>query len=267
MSAFPRTLACLALCCCQSLVAAENAFVIDKLLVGVHEGKDLDSAIIKVLPTGTQLEILKREGELAYVADPEQTKGWVDAAYLTAERPAALRALELEKEKLALVARIKVLETQPATARPGQENSQANGQANANPNDDSNGKVDALTSENTELKGKLSDERLRSGKLQTEVAGLRTEVKNSSAPPDARVMELEHARDDLQAELAAVREQLGEFEARASLNDSAALLPLVLRDYATWILIALAIVIAIAFAGGAYTIDFLGRRRHGGFRI
>lgn len=263
MSAYLRTLAFLALYCCQPLVAAENAFVIDKLLVGVHEGKDLDSAIIKVLPTGTQLEILKREGELAYVADPEQTKGWVDAAYLTAERPAALRALELEKEKTALEQRIKQLEAQPG-APAAAAGAAAGASAAAG---DANGQVDALTRENTELKGKLSDERLRSGELQTEVAGLRAEVKNSSAPPDARVLELEHARDDLQAELAAVREQLGEFEARTNLNDSAALLPLVVRDYSTWILLALAVIIALAFAGGAYAIDFLSRRRHGGFRI
>lgn len=265
MSAYARTLALLALlapCFSLPLAAAENAFVIDKLLVGVHEGKDLDSAIIKVLPTGTQLEILKREGELAYVVDPEKVKGWVDAAYLTAERPAALRALELETEKTTLEERVKELETRLANAAAVPS---APGGSEPAPTGDA--QVDALTRENTELKGKLSDERLRSGKLQTEVASLRSEVKNSSAPPDARVLELEHARDDLQAELAAVRDQLAEFEARANLNDSAALLPLVLRDYALWLAIALGVVIVLAFAGGAYTIDFLGRRRHGGFRI
>lgn len=249
------TVLLLALSAVHSFALAESVFVIDKLLVGVHEEKDLDSAIIKVLPTGTQLEVLKREGELAYVVDPEQVKGWVDAAYLTEERPAAARVHELETEKAALEQRVKQLEAQPATAP-----SPAGGT-------DGNAPVDVLTRENTELKGKLSDERLRSGKLQTEVATLRATVKNSSAPPDARVLELEHARDDLQAALSAAEDRVAEFEARESLNDTAALVPLVAREYSVWILLGLLLVAGGAFAGGAYTVDFMARRRHGGFRI
>jgi len=69
--------------------AAENAYVIDKLLVGVHQDQNLTSAIIKVLPTGTKLEVLKREGELALVKDAQGASGWVDSAYLMEAAPAS----------------------------------------------------------------------------------------------------------------------------------------------------------------------------------
>ena len=58
---------------------AETAYIIDKLLVGLHEDKALNSAIIKLLPTGTRLFIIKREGNLAQVKTPGGTTGWVDA--------------------------------------------------------------------------------------------------------------------------------------------------------------------------------------------
>ena len=234
---------------------AEPVYVIDKLLVGVHEDKDLDSAIIKVLPTGTKLEVLARDGELAQVVDPDQVKGWVDAAYLTDELPAELRLTALVAEKAALEARVKALEQTPGAA------------AAPMPTVSDNAQVDALTKENTALKGKLSDERLRLGQSQSEVAALRAEVSNAAAPPDARLLELERARDALNRELGAARDRLAEYEARSSLADTAALVPLVLRDYLTWILLALALIAALAFAGGMYVVDLMNRRRHGGFRV
>jgi hypothetical protein len=202
--------------------------------------------------------VLERDGELAYVVDPEQVKGWVDAAYLTEQPPAELRIPELEREKAALEARVARLEQGDAGAAAGAEPAPAPA-----PND----QVEALTRENTDLKGKLSDERLRSGKLQSEVATLRAEIKDATAPPDARVMDLERMRDELERELASTRERLTEFEARASLSDSAALLPLVIRDYLAWILALLGVVGLIAFGGGMYLVDLLNRRRHGGFRV
>ena len=63
--------------------AAETAYVIDKLLVGVHRERDLNSSIIKVLPTGTALEVLERREQLARVKDAEGTEGW-DADRLAA---------------------------------------------------------------------------------------------------------------------------------------------------------------------------------------
>ena len=52
-----------------ALNAAETAFVVDKLLVGVHLEEDLNSAIVKVLPTGSKLEVLARKGETARIKD------------------------------------------------------------------------------------------------------------------------------------------------------------------------------------------------------
>ena len=234
---------------------AESAWVIDKLLVGIHEEKDLDSAIVKVLPTGTVLEVLERDGELARVTDPEGTEGWVDAAYLSDEKPAVLRLEALAAEKAALEQRLEAL---------------ASGDGNADavpPAGELGEQVEALTRENTELKGKLSDERLRAGELQSEVAALRAELRDSATPPDARIIELERARDELKAELEKAEDAVTELSARSSLQATSAMVPLVLREYATLIVIGLVLIVALSFVGGIFLVDFLNRRRHGGFRV
>lgn len=245
-----------------SVVAAETVYVIDKLLVGIHEQKNLDSAIVKVLPTGSVLEVLERDGDLALVRDTEQIEGWVDTAYLTDEQPAALRLAAVEQEKAAVEAEKAAVEQRLAAL----ENADA--AASAGPAD---GKLleqlEAMTRENTELKGKLSDERLRAGQLQTEVAALRSELRDQTAPPDARIVELERARERLQRELTAAQAKIKEVTARSSLQPTAAMIPLILREYAAIITLLMLVLLVAAFGAGAYVIDVINRRRHGGFRI
>lgn len=107
----PLITAVLALVSSLPSLAAENAYVIDELLVGVHQDQDLNSAIIKVLRTGTKLEVVRREGELALIKDPGGTSGWVDTAYLMEEVPAALKLKQLVDENAALTAKLKAAPT------------------------------------------------------------------------------------------------------------------------------------------------------------
>ena len=248
-----------ALSCLPTGLAAETTYVIDRLLVGVHQERDLDSAIIKVLPTGTRLEVLRREGELAYVEDPDRTRGWVDIAYLTIERPAELRIAELESEKAALETRIRTLEQQPSAV----------GTANDTVADlrAAEAQIEALTKENTDLKGKLSNERLRAGQLQTENTALQVAVKQTATPPDVRVTELERIRDELKHSLVDAREGITRLEAQSSKDDAAALLPMVLEAYATTLLVIVLAIAILAFGVGVYCMDLLIRKRHGGFRV
>ncbi|MGE0860069.1 MAG: TIGR04211 family SH3 domain-containing protein [Gammaproteobacteria bacterium] len=236
---------------------AETAYVIDRLLMGIHESQDTGSAILKVVPTGTAVEVLKREGDVAQVSEPGGTQGWVDAAYLSAEMPARQRVTELEKDKAALEARMQQLE-QAARGQGGA--APANAETAA-------AEIDLLTKENTELKGRLSEEKLRAGTLQTEVTALRTQVKTTHQPPDARLVELERSRDDLEKSLQNAERKLAEYAARAELDDTAALVPVVLREYAGTVAALLLVLAVLAFGAGVYVVDLMNRRRHGGFRV
>lgn len=97
----------------------EEAYVIDRLLIGVHKDKDLESEIIEVLPTGTRLEVLKREEGVAQIRGPEGETGWVDAGYLMQEQPAAQVAEALEGRNKTLEAEIAVLKERIRTMKDG----------------------------------------------------------------------------------------------------------------------------------------------------
>ena len=71
---------------------AETAFVTDRLLLGVHESKSLDAAVLRLLESGDAVEVLERDGELARVRTSRGREGWVDGRYLSAVAPAAALA-------------------------------------------------------------------------------------------------------------------------------------------------------------------------------
>ncbi len=67
---------------------ADSAWIIDQVEAGLHESQDIDSPIIKLLPTGSKLEVLARQDDLVQVRDADNDTGWIDAAYLMPEKPA-----------------------------------------------------------------------------------------------------------------------------------------------------------------------------------
>ena len=79
-----------------ALVEAVPVYVIDHLAIGMHESKSLTSPILRVLPTGTALEVVTREDSFIKVRAEDGTEGWVDASYVMDDKPAQLALLELE---------------------------------------------------------------------------------------------------------------------------------------------------------------------------
>ena len=245
------TLVILALISSHPVAAVDNAYVIDKLLVGVHQDQDLNSAIIKVLPTGTKLEVVKRDGELALIKDPEGTSGWVDAAYLMEEVPASVRVKALTDENAALTAKLNA----PASSTDGT-------------NAPTSAERDKLTKENTELKRKLSAEILKSGQLQTKMGKLEADVAERAATPaDTLIADLEAAHKALTRDLESAIQSNQKLESRLQQQPTIPDPALVIESYSLPVLIAFGIALMLAFGAGAYLIDYLGRRRHGGFRV
>ena len=146
---------------------AKSLYVIDQLLIGVHETKDRTSAILELLPSGTRLDVVKQEGDLVHVKTPGGTLGWVDGKYLVSEKPARNSLNELEaqhqkdKESLAAARR----ELKALQARKGSAMDQKSRQ-----------ELESLRSENAELK-----ETIASAEVQlTELARARAELEAAS---------------------------------------------------------------------------------------
>ncbi len=236
--------------CTPHAFAAEAAFVIDKLLVGVHKDADLNSAIVKVLPTGTELSVLARKGELAQIKDPEGVTGWVDAAYLMKEPPAASQLAQLKQERISLTERLRKLETATKSGK-----TEAADLA----------KVDALTNENTDLKSQLSAQKLRNGELDEELKTLRKTVGSGAGGSVAG--ELQAANLRLRGELETTQAKLLDLQSQLASSSAVGKLAATTRTTPWWMWLILVVLLAASFAGGAWLTDWLARRRHGGFRI
>ncbi|MGH8508324.1 MAG: TIGR04211 family SH3 domain-containing protein [Gammaproteobacteria bacterium] len=207
---------------------AEQAYVIDRLLIGIHKDKDLESEIIKVLPTGTRLEVLKREAGLAQIKGPEGITGWVDAVYLMPERPARAVADALDKQNKELHAEVKKLKERLNRLRIASAALSAPNPSRGQEHDPQASETKKLREQNAALTRSLEEQRLRAEELQTRLAAL-TASSSDATPP---------------------RPENETFIAKFKLH-----------------LIFAALALALGAGWGFYLADYLQRRRHGGFRI
>lgn len=209
---------------------AEQAYVIDRLLIGIHKDKDLESEIIKVLPTGTRVEVLKREAGLAQIKGPEGITGWVDAVYLMPERPARVVADALDKQNKQLDAEVKKLKERLKRLRTANADPATPNALRAEEPDPQASETEKLQEQNAALTRSLEAERLRAEELQTRLAAL-TAPSSGATPPSA-----------------------------VPANE-----PFIAKFKLHLIFAALALVLGAGW--GFYLADYLQRRRHGGFRI
>ncbi len=218
------------------MAVAETAYIIDKLLVGIHKEKELNSAIVKVVPTGTPLEVLKREGDFARVRTTEGLNGWVDSSYIMLKKPAQLMVLDLEARLSeaqqvlkAAKKKIKTLDTRLAKTK--------------------NGKASLAELE----------------KLQARIAELEetAPVTKNNRPAEERLREMARLAEENQQ----LRSQLTSKDVMpsGSTNDAPVMRFLLQLGQWTWGLLALCL--ALALAAGAALTDYRARQRHGGYRL
>lgn len=77
---------------------ADTVYVTDSLRLGLHAASDTSDRPFENLISGTALELLERNSSYARVRHPDGREGWVKAAFIVTEKPAAARVLELESE-------------------------------------------------------------------------------------------------------------------------------------------------------------------------
>lgn len=212
-------------------VVAETAYIDDKIMVGLHQDKDIDSPIISLLPGGTTLTIIKSDTPLTQVQEPGGASGWIDNRYLTSTAPGNARLLQLQEQVSTLEAELTSLRTTtagtPEPAGPAVEI------------------LAALEKENAELQQKLQSERLRAGEMEAKAAELRNQLSKAGVPAADKVQDAAG-----EAGAGAVQFALGPFDLNA-------------RS----ILIGMLACAMIGLIGGIALMDWNNRRRHGGFRV
>ena len=229
----------------------EKIWVTRDFKAGLHEEKTVDSAITTLVSSGTQLDIVKREEPLSFVRTPDGVSGWIDNSYLVATAPTDAAELKQARERAdALERRAQDLQKQIADleARPVGSGGATDSSL-----------YQALKKEYADLEQSLKEERLRAGELQVQVSELRKRIgmNPDNAALYDRISELESENKQLQVSLS------GTPAAAGGTGGSASSVKVGYRSLAAW----LALVLVAGFGAGIYLMDYLNRRRHGGFRV
>jgi len=87
------------------------AYITDKLVAGLYEKAEISDKPIKALSSGTPLEVVTRNNEFIKVRTPDGTIGWVEAAYLTDEKPARSMLLDLQAKHATLQKKLEKMES------------------------------------------------------------------------------------------------------------------------------------------------------------
>jgi SH3 domain protein len=230
-----------------NVVTAESIYVSQAFNVGLHEDKTIDSPIITLVQSGSELELIKSEDVFTYVSTTDGKRGWIDNTYVTnvaIQNPSSSTEQSLLQAQLdaALAENQQLI----SLAQEGRDSA-----------------ILALQSEHKALQQAFNSEQLKGGELQVELAELRKRVgqDNNNAALYDEIEGLQQDRKTLEIQLAAVLEREG-------ITSTAELSP-VSASGTSWrnTLIYFSLAIFFGFCVGIYLMDYINRRRHAGLRI
>ncbi len=217
-----------------SFASADDMYVTDQLLVGIYPDRSLAGSPVKLLKSGTKLEIVQRDGQVVEVKTGDNKQGWLKASYLTLEPPALAQLAKSKKKVEDLNTRIKRLWTKTANAENSLKKSEAE-------NLKLQQQLDQLTSQSASGKSHTDTLNQQLNQLREERDGLTSQLEQISGERDS----LANSNAELESELESV--QGGERW--------------------KWYAIAFTVTFVIGLIAGIALLDKIHRSRHGGFRI
>ncbi len=213
----------------STVIYAEDVYVTDEVKIGLHKEASNESPIIKLVPSGTKLNIIERENDLIHVEEPEGVRGWVNSQNILNNKPGKTKIIELEKEKKELEKKIEVLENAPQKSISDQE-----------------------------LEQKLNAERLKVGELQVELTNIKSKAGDIKSN-EKLLTDIEH--------LKSANKQLINQLASSGIGSENSGDKLSSNNNSSLSLFSFLIIFIFGVIGGVLIIDYINRRRHGGFRV
>ena len=212
----------------SAIVLAEVAYVTDEVNIGLHKEPTNESPIIKLVPSGTELNIIERENDLIHVEEPEGVRGWINTQNALNNKPGKTKINELEITNKKLHEKIETLEK----------------------------KSTELISQG-ELEKKLNSERLKVGELQVELTNIKSRAGNIQTS-DKLLTDIEQLKN-------ANKQLIDQLES-AGINRKNSLGSIKPENESSSFSIFL-IIFIFGIVSGLFILDYINRRRHGGFRI
>lgn len=242
------------LLCSQMALAAATRYVTDRIVLDLYQDANPGSQVLKQLPTGTSMTLLEAGGSFAKVKLADGTIGYVEASFITDERPLQVLYNDLQ-------AKYKKLSEQSAAS---DANDSGSGSSSASDADLARLKLDAKNA----------------GWMKAEISKSRDRIKELESALKTASDDKEQAQSDLANFKAQLTGTIIPVAAQAAGNESGGASMLSFHDDpapAAWyklLPIPLAWVAALALTTlisgyfiGMYILDRRIRRQHGGFRL
>ena len=232
-------------------VAAESVFVNDALYLGLHQDNTLSSTIIELIPSGTELELLAREGNLLQIRTLTGITGWVDDSFITDQAPDRVEAVDLDARLQASTDRIADLEEQLTQAEQRARDAVDLASQVQNQGQPASGQTPIPSSTLREMQALAEEnQRLRQQLVEFEAMQVMA-VERAQAAETARQIAEENTAQALAGN--------GQISASNSAWSAFAL------KY--WQQLLLGSILLLAFGIGGWLVDMSVRRRHGGHRL
>jgi SH3 domain protein len=209
-----------------------SAHITDTLVVGVYPSPKVEGQPLQLLSSGAPLEVLRREDGFAEVRLADGTTGWVEADYVTDEKPAKAMLLETQARLRQMGLELAKLRGEPAVENP--DAAQRPGEAG----DDT---------------GALVHAEQRIAELQSALAAQR------------QASDAQERLDRLNAQVREALESLAATQG-LTLQQTGAVPPAPFFERYQTLIIGLAALV-LGFGSGVAFIDYRIRKRYGGFRI
>ena len=248
-------------------VLAEKRYVTDRILLGIHAEADEQSAILKSVPSGTELEVLETTDGFIKVETDDGTKGWVSTGFVMKETPATRKydvlahqyeqtTQELDKLKVDFAKKDRELEirrdqlSNATTTIKELKKRKAGGAVIADP--ELENKLAAALQEVETLKTQIIElEKKPEPKVDIDQKQIFNELKEVKDQNDVMKKRIDVALAHLKGERIPTAEELASIRPK----------------FPAWYWSLLIIVLLVGVVAGYFFMDYRFRRRHGGFRI
>ena len=262
-----------------NLIFAEDMFVTDRVILGVHQAAEETSVLVNSLPSGTKVEILDTEGSFSKIKIDSGEEGWIKTEFLIKEKPSILKLGDVTSKLNTASEEITKLKAR-STKRDRDLQTREDQVANASSTIKDLKKQlkqtqAALSSASSGTPPPVSSEISTENSAELEAANSQIEIlqKQVEELQNAAILENVEKDEPTKTQLnSEIKKLLMRIKvAQANLNgeeipspeELAAIQPQMPLWY--WVLLSLMIVLGFAF--GSVFIDYMHRKKHGGFRL
>lgn len=252
-------------------LAAQAAFITDRIVVEVRTERFGQGAVLKKLPSGTSVEVLMTDGKYTRIRTTDNITGWINSTFLTKKKPTQLEYLELLTKSKGIEAKLKAAEEKLAA-----------GPAIGSGSTD-NEEIAALKKQAQNARWMKVE--MMKARDRAEQAEAKLKASGKKTGDNKQVLEkLRTQNQELEQRLAAA--MLVNKEQEANLQEAASAMttanePMPLPTLDTertmdednwtvnmeWFFGSLFTALLIGFIAGISWLDKRSRKRHGGFRI